>query len=201
MYYGQHGEDKIIETFFKNKNNGVSIEVGAYDGISGSNTIYFEKLGWRVLCIEPNPQEYEKCMKVRKECYNCCIGEQDREDIEFNIFHLGNNTSAISSLVPDERLIKSHKHLITGTSTCKVKVRSLTSLLEEINFPKEIDFVSIDTENTELDVLKGFDLTKYNVKLLVIENNFNESFLEDYLVSFGYKKVHRLGVNDFYLKE
>jgi hypothetical protein len=69
-----------------------------------------------------------------------------------------------------------------------------------LQFPKDIDFISIDTENTELDVLKGIDLTKYNVKLLVIENNFNEPFCEDYLVQYGYTKVNRIAVNDFYLK-
>ena len=98
-------------------------------------------------------------------------------------------------------MIESHKHLIENVSKCNVKVRSLTSLLDEINFPKNIDFISIDTENTELDVLKGLNLNKYNVKLLVIENNFNEPFLEDYLKSFNYRKINRIAVNDFYLKD
>ena len=130
------------------------------------------------------------------------LSDADKEDKEFTIFHLVNdNTSAISSLQPDERLIESHKHLIENVSKCNVKVRSLTSLLDEINFPKNIDFISIDTENTELDVLKGLNLNKYNVKLLVIENNFNEPFLEDYLKSFNYRKINRIAVNDFYLKD
>jgi hypothetical protein len=84
---------------------------------------------------------------------------------------------------------------------CNVKVRSLNSLLEELNYPTKIDFISIDTENTELDVLKGLDLNKYEVRLLVIENNFNESHCEDYLKQFGYKRVIRLAVNDFFLKQ
>ena len=82
-----------------------------------------------------------------------------------------------------------------------VKVRSLNSLLQEINFPKNIDFISVDTENTELDVLKGIDLNVYNVKLFVVENNFNEPFCEEYLRQYGYKKIHRIAVNDFYMKE
>ena len=55
-----------------------------------------------------------------------------------------------------------------------VKVRSLNSLLAELDFPKVIDFISIDTENTELDVLKGIDLNVYNVKMFVIENKDKE---------------------------
>ena len=70
-----------------------------------------------------------------------------------------------------------------------------------LNFPTDIDFISIDTENTELNVLKGLDLDKYNVKLLVIENNFNEPMIEEYLTKFNYIKIKRLVVNDFYIKK
>jgi hypothetical protein len=112
---------------------------------------------------------------------------------------LGTNTSAISSLKPDDRLIESHKHLITNTSTCISMARSLNSLLGQLNFPKNIDFITIDTENTELDVLQGLDFSIYNIKVLVIENNFNEPFCEDYLKQFGYTKIHRQVVNDFYV--
>lgn len=113
---------------------------------------------------------------------------------------MGDNLSAISGVEPDQRLIESHSHMITDRRKCMVKVRSLTSLLDELNYPKNIDFISIDTENTEMDVLKGIDFTKYNIKAMIIENNFNEPFCEDYLKQFGYKKIHRVVVNDFYIK-
>lgn len=201
MYYGQHNEDKFMsENIFPNVKNGVCIEVGAYDGISLSNTLHFERKGWRALCIEPIPSKFENCKSIRKECYQCCISDSNYQDKEFTIFHINNNLGAVSSLIPDKRLIESHKHLITNMSKCMVKVRSLNSLLEEINFPKNIDFISIDTENTELDVLKGIDLSVYNVKLFVIENNYNESFCMDYLSNYGYKKIQRIAVNDFYMK-
>ena len=201
MFYGQHHEDVFIKTIFPNTNNGVCIEVGASDGISGSNTKHFEDIGWKSLCIEPISSNFEKCKTIRKDCYQCCISDKDKEDTEFTIFHLNENLSAISSLEPDHRLIESHSHLITDTTKIKVKVRSLNSLLEELQFPKNIDFISIDTENTELDVLKGIDLNVYNVTLLVVENNYDEPFCEDYLSQYGYKKIKRIAVNDFYLKQ
>ena len=200
-FHGQFKEESFINTIFPDKTNGICVDVGAYDGISLSNTLYYENKGWRALCIEPIPQAFQKCKKIRNECYQCCIGEFDSDDIDFTIFHLNDNLCAISSLIPDERLIKSHKHLITNISKTKVKVRSLTSLLDELSFPLNIDFISIDTENTELDVLRGFNINKYNVKLFVIENNFNELYCEKYLEPYGYKKINRIGVNDFYLKE
>jgi FkbM family methyltransferase len=200
MSYSQHGEDTFLESLFKNISDGVCIEVGAYNGVSLSNTYLFEKKGWKCLCIEPIKSAFDACVKVRKQVVNCCISSKDDVDKEFTIYHLGTNLCAISSLIPDDRLIQSHNHLITKKSTQNVKVRSLTSLMDEINFPTTIDFISIDTENTELDVLKGIDFNKYNIKVLVVENNFNEPFHEDYLTQYGYKKIHRLAVNDFYMK-
>jgi FkbM family methyltransferase len=200
-YYGQHLEDLIIEEILNDdKSNGVCIEVGAYDGRTISNTLHFEEKGWTALCIEPIPSAYEECTKIRKQCYQCCISDDDYDDKDFTIFCLNTNLCAISSLLPDERLIASHAHLITDVQKCKVKVRSLNSLLKELDFPKDIDFISIDTENTELDVLKGIDLNIYNVKLFVIENNFDEPFIENYLSQFSYTKVKRVNVNDFYIK-
>lgn len=200
MFYGQHGEDKYIATLFPENYIGTCIEVGAYDGIFLSNTYHFEQKGWRSLCIEPILSAFNKCKENRRECVNCCISDNDTNDKEFTIFHLNENLCAISSLIPDERLIESHKHMITNVTKSLVKVRSLNSLLQELNYPKDIDFISIDTENTELDVLKGLDLNTYNVKLFVVENNYNEPFCEDYLKQYGYTKINRIAVNDFYTR-
>ena len=202
MFYGQFLEDKYINELFSNKNNGVCIDVGAYDGITGSNSFLFEQNGWDCLCIEPIPDSFDKCNSIRKNSVKYCISDKDKEDVEFTVFKLiGNNLSAISSLIPDDRLIDSHKHLIQDTTKILVQVRSLTSLLDELNFNEDIDFISIDTENTELDVLKGIDFNKYNIKMLVIENNYNEPFCENYLIDYGYIKINRLAVNDFYIKK
>ena len=65
---------------------------------------------------------------------------------------------------------------------------------------KKIDFISVDTEGTELEVMEGLDLHKYDVKLLVIENNYNDISIEKYMNSQGYKKDQRYKVNDFYIK-
>ena len=200
MFYGQHREDEFLNTLFPEDYTGVCIEVGAADGISGSNTYFFENKGWRALCIEPIQASYEHCQSCRKECVNCCISNEDSEEKDFHIFCIGNNLSAISGLIPDERLIESHSHLLTDRTSCKVKVRSLTSLLDELNYPTTIDFISIDTENTELDVLKGIDFDKYDIKAMVIENNFNEPFCEDFLKLHCYRKIHRIAVNDFFVK-
>lgn len=205
MVYSQFGEDDYLKTLFPIGYKGSCVEVGAYDGISGSNTFLFEKMGWDCICIEPIPNQFEKCKNFRKKCVECCISNQDNQFKNFTIFNLnGNNQSAISSLIPDERLIKSHQHLIVNKQEIKVLSRTLTSVLDEFNFgvdingKKFIDFISIDTENTELDVVQSLNFEKYNVKYFVVENNYEEPLVEKYLNKFGYKKFHRTGVNDFF---
>ena len=100
-YYGQHLEDKYIDYLFDGKMTGVCVEVGAYDGVSLSNTYHFEQKGWKALCIEPIQTAYDKCKQIRKLTYQCCVGKEDKDDVEFHIFHLNDNLCAIYSLVPD----------------------------------------------------------------------------------------------------
>jgi hypothetical protein len=90
--------------------------------------------------------------------------------------------------------------MINKVQEIKVEVKKLDTVLSRINLEK-IDFVSIDTEGTELEVLMGFDINKWNPRLFIIENNFNESKISDYLNGFGYKFSQRLGVNDFFVRE
>ena len=200
-YYGQFSTDVLIELFFKNKSHGVCVEVGVANGVRGSNTLYFEEKGWDTLCIEPNPEYFLQASKVRQKVLNYACGIENCTK-EFTIFDIGdkNIMSSLSGLRPDERLIKTHKHLINGTKKIQVKVQTLNELLKSNNTPRDIDFISIDTEGTELDVLKGLDLDYWKVHLLVVENNFNDPEISEYLSHYGFVKDSRWKINDFYTK-
>lgn len=200
MFYGQFGEDRYLSQFFDSSYKGRCIDVGAYDGVNGSNTYYFENNGWDCLCVEPVPESFHACNAVRKRTLNCCVSNYDKEDAFFHVVRLNNNNvSAVSSLALDQRLIESHKHLIHEVVRIPVKVKTLNTMLKEENISRHIDFISIDTENTELDVLQGIDFGFYQVDFLIIENNFNDPFIENYLRTKKFKKIHRLAVNDFYV--
>ena len=200
MFYGQHREDEYICTLFPKDFKGTCVDVGAHDGIEMSNTYYFEKRGWRCLCVEPIDESYKKCALVRKETVQCCIADEDKEDQVFDVFHIWGNVSGVSSLKPDKRLIETFGSNITKRESRRVLVKTLTTVLREHQFPYDIDFISIDTENTELDVLKGLDFNTYNVKLFIIENNFNDPDCENFLKGHGYHKINRIAVNDFFWK-
>jgi len=200
MSYSQFGEDRIMSKYFNDEYKGVCVEVGAADGISGSNTYYFENKGWKTLCIEPIPEAFNKCNSIRKHSLNYGVSNYNNDNMDFFVVCLnGDNTSAISSLQVDERLINSHASLISNIEKISVEVRTLDYIFNEIDFPKDIDFISIDTENTEFDVLKGLDLNIYNVKFFIIENNFEDPHIEQYLITQKFTKFFRNAVNDFYV--
>jgi len=202
MYYGQFETDKYIADFFSSDYKGWCIDVGAADGVRGSNSYYFEKLGWKCLCVEPNPAYFGSLSFKRQMIEFMACGKENKNDVPFEIFEIGKNHifSSVSSLKVDERLKKDHAHITHKTYTIRVDVRTLDTILDRFNFPK-IDFISIDTEGTELDVLKGFDIKKWHPQLLVVENNYNDLNVEEYLKNFGYIKVLRHKINDFYKTE
>lgn len=196
--YSQFGEDDIIKEYFPKSYKGVCIEVGAADGKMGSNTLMFEEKGWMTLCIEPNPELFKQMSKIRKLTENYAISDKEGE-LYFTVFDIpGSNYSAVSSLIVDDRLLKQHENLIKSKTEIKVRVSTLDKVLSLHPQIEVIDFISIDTEGTELDVLRGFDIERWKPKLMIIENNFNDPEIEDYLNVFGYVKTRRNVVNDFY---
>lgn len=201
-YFGQWETDKKIEDFFPNVTNGVCVEVGAANGVKGSNTLYFEQLGWKTLCIEPNPGQFESLEKYRKEVLHYAVSDKSGK-MNLTVFDVGekNIMSSLTSLNPDQRLVDAHSHIINDSYEVEVEVETLPNILELANFPTRINFISIDTEGTELDVLNGFDFDKYDVTLFVIENNYEDSDIDIFMNSKGYTKDTRYKINDFYIKQ
>lgn len=200
-FYGQFNTDFYISKYFPSDYIGTCIDIGMAEAISANNSYHFEQLGWTCLCVEPNPTYFEQAIGVRKIVENVAVGAVDADDVNFDIFNINNgNFGAISSLRYDQRLVTSHAHMINNMQSIKVKVRTLDTILSQHPEITQIDFISIDTEDTELDVLKGFDIKRWSPKLMVIENNFDEPFIADYLKDFGYVRVERVEVNDFFVK-
>ena len=206
MYYGQFLDDKLIEEYFDSGYIGGCIDVGATNGVDINNTKYFEENGWYCLCIEPNTNSYEKLKINRKNTLNLAISNINKDLVDFTVVNLNNNSSesegAISSLNLDEKLYQDHLNMGFNITTedIKVSTRTLDYCIENYYKYDKIDFLDIDTEGTELDVLKGFDINRWQPKLIVVENNYNDNIVEDYLRMFQYIKDKRVGVNDYYIK-
>ena len=202
--YSQFGEDKIIQDFFPIGYKGVCIDVGATDGIGQSNTYHFEKQGWMCICCEANPDMYENLKMNRHNAVHCAVGSEDKLEVQFNIVNLkgqGGNETAISGLIIDQRLYNDHLFLQPEVRQVNVPMMTLDTILLKYPAIDKIDFLSVDVEGTEVDVMKGFDIQRWMPLVIVLENNYNDKHYEDYMSSVGYKKALRNVVNDFYIKK
>ena len=205
-FRAQHGEDIILWNFFKRKESGFFIEVGAFDGDQDSNTYAFEKLGWRGVLIEADPEQYKECLANRpgSKVIHAAVGRPDAKGTI--TFHQVTSSEKwggmLSYLQADDR--QSWRVNRTGTAINKIEVpyRSLNDILEACDL-EPIDFITIDVEGGELDVLKGFDINKYNPRVIVVENNnrHEHNRIEEYLKSFDFHLRFSAGCNDFYLKQ
>lgn len=206
--YGQFNEDSFILSEFT-QSFGYAIEVGGADGVNGSPTKCLEDKGWKTLLIEPNPELFQLAKSVRPYVYQCAAGDENEDSVGMTIYTLrtqdGENQTAVSGLKPDVRLIEQHQHLIKDQHLEIVNKRTLNSLInkwsedlgEEI---PNIDFISIDTEGTEMDVIDGLDLKKWQPKIIAIENNFENHYYRRVMYNMGYVLYERIGVNDYYIK-
>jgi FkbM family methyltransferase len=193
----QHGEDQYALLAFGNY-CGHAVDVGASDGVSLSNTYFFEIMGWSVLCVEPSEVFREQLIKSRKLVRTVAAGAKDSDDAEFSVYGPVGGFAAGSSLSPDPAIVASVEGLSLHSKQ-RVQVRTLDRLLEEAGFHK-CEYASIDTEGTEADVLKGFDTDRWGTKMIIVENNFETDDTRSILRARGFTFKRRMGVNDLWEK-
>lgn len=197
----QNGEDLLLWKFFGRKTTGFYIDVGAYDGVGFSNTYFFEALGWGGILIEAVPSFYNNCLSDRpySTVINAAIGSgEDPRVTQFSYVSGKHGAGTLSfkgdSISQKERIIREGGSI----QTIEIPLLSLNEILKD--FQGDIDFVSIDVEGSELDVLKGFDLKVFNPRVLVIEDNSNgiDTSVRDWLMERGYLERYRCAHNVFY---
>lgn len=190
-YRGQYLEDYILSLVFADKKQGFYVDVGAAHPKSGSVTYFFYNKGWRGINIEPIKDLYDKLAHDRPRDINYNIGIAEQAGMLD--FFLSTQDSGLSSFDAKENSIAE-----------QMPVRSLTEILDE-NKVTDIDFLKIDVEGFERNVLAGTDLAKYRPKVILLEalepkslepNHQNWEFL---LAKANYKFVLFDGLNRFYL--
>lgn len=175
-FYSQCGQDKYILThFFPDKKDGFFIEIGAFDGIKFSNTYFFEKRGWKGICVEPLPFAFEQLKKNRSciSIYGCIT---DHEGIA--LFRYVKDTGEmLSGLVEkyDPRHVARIENARVRSDYLEVPCYRLSRVLHDYNI-KKIDFLSIDTEGGELDILKSLTHDELaRIDVICVEDNFYDS--------------------------
>lgn len=187
MSYSQLDQDLNVTTFYNNKEYGFFIEIGASDGIELSNTYLLEtKYKWKGICCEPIPNNFEKLVKNRTNsiCYSEAVYNQSGLTLTFDI---ANNCDLLSGI--SEHIDKHKSSVDSNKTSIQVKTISLLDVLKNANAPSFIEYMSLDTEGSEFEILKNFDFEKYVFGLIDVEHNYIEprrSEIKSLLLSKGY---------------
>jgi FkbM family methyltransferase len=205
-YYSQFGQDKWLnENIFKDKQDGFFLEIGADDGIDKSNTKLFEEKGWRGICIEPSPLRF-KLLQKNRSCFveNLAISDEEGVADFLDIQGYGKGLSGIISNYPfqhKERLeIELSNPKNEGSNIIKIPTIKLGSVLVKYSV-NHIDFLSIDTEGCEEKIIKSLDLSIFSIKVILIENNYKNTEIENHLKKQSYTKIKSFDVDDLYMKD
>lgn len=205
-YYSQCGQDKyLFENFFRSQQTGVFVDIGAHDGISFSNTKFFEDIGWTGICIEPIPEIFEKLKKQRKAlCIQGCIADRSGKALFLRIKGAPEMCSGLLAHYDPRHLNRITREVNTfaphsSYELIEVNCYLLNEILEN-NHIFHVDYLSIDTEGSELAILKSIDFLKFNIKIIDVENNFNENKMRDFLISKGYQFIGSLFWDDLFIK-
>lgn len=187
-------QDEFVWQFFGRRRDGFFIEVGANDPIDGSLTWLLEQSGWRGILVEPQISLFQAlCQEQpRSKVFRAACSAPEKTGLaELHVPADGLNGFATLERNVDDVGIRYER-------TERVEVTTLDALLAQIGNPK-VDFVSIDTEGTELDVLRGFELYRHHPALLLIEDKLQSLAKHRFLRAQGYRLVKRTELNNWYV--
>ena len=175
--YSNWGIDMLSDFFFRDKREGVYVDVGCHHPFLNNNTYPLHKRGWVGINIDLDYSSIDSFNFFRKNDHNIQIAVSDSTgDADLYFFH---NRAAKNTLSKDSSS--------NSTKVLKVQTDTLNNIINNSKFKdKKIDFLSIDVEGYELKALKGFDFKKYRPSLVVLE------FIEPSIKEFFHQKIENI---------
>ncbi len=181
-----------MRLFFDNAPEGVFVEVGANEPKLFSQTWHLEARGWRGLLVEPIGDLCERLRRERPQStvvQAACGRPGGPAEVDLQVTKNPAHSTILGHLEdPTDEVVR----------TEGVRLATLDGLIEESGLDR-VDFVSIDVEGAQLEVLRGFDLRRHRPRLLVIEDHLRNLSLHRFLTGSGYALVKRTGVNSWYV--
>ncbi len=184
-------EEALKADFFGAARSGFFVEVGANEPQHGSQTWPLEQIGWTGILVEPQPDlavQLRHRRKARVVAAACSSPENAGGAMTLYL------SGPHSSLQPELVVARSISH-----GTVDVATRTLDDILVEAGAPTPIDFVSIDVEGHEVEVLRGFDIVRWRPRLILVEDHVTNLATHRYLSGAGYRLIRRTGLNGWYV--
>jgi len=192
LHFGEFGEDIFINRILKNINQGKYVDVGCYHPYKGSLTFKLYKRGWNGVNIDVSKTSIDLFNMSRKKDINLNLAISNFDGETF--YYENSPINQQNSLIQMNKLQKK----------IKIKCLTLDTVLNNKNLD-EFDYLNIDVEGSELEVIKGFNLKRFNPKLITIENNdltideYLKSEVCKILIENDYILVNKIGVTNFFM--
>jgi FkbM family methyltransferase len=182
-------QDLFVLSHLKFKRGGFFVEFGATNGVDLSNTYILEKyFGWTGILAEPARCRHSDLFRNRKcSIETACVWHQSGQTLSFNQVE----APELSTLSEYNNSDIHGAARQFGTSY-QIPTISLDDLLEKHRAPTVIDYLSIDTEGSEYEILKGFDFSRYKIRFISCEHNFTakREAIYSLLRGNGYTRIH-----------
>jgi FkbM family methyltransferase len=193
--YAQNYEDVMLRRAFLDAAEGFYVDVGANDPERDSATRYFYESGWRGINIEPTAQYLKLLEAARPEDVNLGVACGARNGV--GTLHVIPDTG-LSTTVPEYADdAKAAGHVIN--EVVEVRIVRLDSIIQQHARGRDVDFLKINVQGSEFEVLRGINLKRYRPKVIIVEQTKGPEY-NSYLLDSGYFYVWYDGLNRVYVK-
>lgn len=202
-FFSQAGQDAFLDArVFKGKRDGVFVEIGGYDGVTGSNCLFFEMFrGWSGLLIEPSPTFFEQAAEFRRAtCLQLAVAAEEGEAEFMEVLEGFSQMSGLVDTYDPKLKAQVEEDPRHKGRMIKVKTRPLADILERHGL-RVVDYISLDVEGGEMDVLAPFPFDQIKVTAWTVENNAGDTEIPALMKDKGYARIEALGVDDVYVLE
>ena len=214
MDHSQFGEQAMIARFFRDTTLPFArffVDVGAFDGVTGSNSRFLAEQGWGGLAIEPNPQAFARLEALyagnrRVTCLRCAVSDHSRDDAEMlvaigpegvaveNEWHYSQVSTLHAGWADHHREAHGYRY-----RSVPVRVRPLTELLASHGCPADVGFLGVDCEQEDLKILGAFDFGRFRPRLVGVESeDGNRAEFAALLAAVGYEEYGRTACNTLF---
>jgi FkbM family methyltransferase len=180
--YAGSAEDVMLRRFFGDQPSGFYIDIGAHDPLIGSVTQHFFLSGWRGINIEPLPAFFQRLVAARPNDINLNVAiSETAGTLELIVDHTEPGLSTMTQELADDYARAGHR-----LERIQVPTRPLTDIVREYCADRTVDFLKIDAEGHELEILRGIDLTVWRPRVILIEAGYKPEAWAPIIVSAGY---------------
>ena len=199
MYYSQCKQDEMMERMvFKGYKSGIYMDIGAHDGVTYNNTLYFAKHnGWTGINVEPLKSVYDKLVLSRPNDINLNYAVANTDGTAEFMANTG-YTEMISGLVStydsrhDTRLKNENSVMGSKTDIITVNTKRVETICDEYNIT-HINYLTIDVEGAEFEVIKSINFDKVMIDVIGFENNYHDTSMPiiAYLETHNFKLIYK----------